>query len=433
MLMPEIIKKKRDGQELSKEEIYSVINGCTTGEIPDYQLSALMMAIYFSGMTKAETVAMTLAMRDSGDKADLSGISGFKADKHSTGGVGDKTTLIVAPIVAACGIKVAKMSGRGLGHTGGTVDKLESIPGFRTNISPRQLTDIVNKCGLSVTGQSGNLCPADKKLYALRDVTATVESIPLIASSIMSKKLADGADCILLDVKTGSGSFMKTEKEARLLAKTMVDIGNEAGTKTSALITNMDAPLGKMIGNSLEVQEAIEVLKGETDSDLYVVCRALAANMLMLAGCGDEKKCGKMADEAVASGTAFERLKMMVAEQGGDVAYVDNPSEFPSAKYSRDIQAPKDGYIFSMDSEAIGTAAVVLGAGRVRKEDAVNHAAGIRIEKKTGDYTKAGEVIATLYTDDESSLNDAQRRYLNAVQISSEKPEKIPMILGKIE
>ena len=325
------------------------------------------------------------------------------------------------------------MSGRGLGHTGGTVDKLESIPGFRTNISPRQLTDIVNKCGLSVTGQSGNLCPADKKLYALRDVTATVESIPLIASSIMSKKLADGADCILLDVKTGSGSFMKTEKEARLLAKTMVDIGNEAGTKTSALITNMDAPLGKMIGNSLEVQEAIEVLKGETDSDLYVVCRALAANMLMLAGCGDEKECGKMADEAVASGTAFERLKMMVAEQGGDVAYVDNPSEFPSAKYSRDIQAPKDGYIFSMDSEAIGTAAVVLGAGRVRKEDAVNHAAGIRIEKKTGDYTKAGEVIATLYTDDESSLNDAQRRYLNAVQISSEKPEKIPMILGKIE
>ena len=433
MLMPEIIKKKRDGQELSKEEIYSVINGCTTGEIPDYQLSALMMAIYFSGMTKAETVAMTLAMRDSGDKADLSGISGFKADKHSTGGVGDKTTLIVAPIVAACGIKVAKMSGRGLGHTGGTVDKLESIPGFRTNISPRQLIDIVNKCGLSVTGQSGNLCPADKKLYALRDVTATVESIPLIASSIMSKKLADGADCILLDVKTGSGSFMKTEKEARLLAKTMVDIGNEAGTKTSALITNMDAPLGKMIGNSLEVQEAIEVLKGKTDSDLYVVCRALAANMLMLAGCGDEKKCGKMADEAVASGTAFERLRMMVAEQGGDVAYVDNPSEFPSAKYSRDIQAPKDGYIFSMDSEAIGTAAVVLGAGRVRKEDAVNHAAGIRIEKKTGDYTKAGEVIATLYTDDESSLNDARRRYLNAVQISSEKPEKVPMILGKIE
>lgn len=431
--MPEIIKKKRDGQELSKEEIYSVINGCTTGEIPDYQLSALMMAIYFSGMTKAETVAMTLAMRDSGDKADLSGISGFKADKHSTGGVGDKTTLIVAPIVAACGIKVAKMSGRGLGHTGGTVDKLESIPGFRTNISPRQLTDIVNKCGLSVTGQSGNLCPADKKLYALRDVTATVESIPLIASSIMSKKLADGADCILLDVKTGSGSFMKTEKEARLLAKTMVDIGNEAGTKTSALITNMDAPLGKMIGNSLEVQEAIEVLKGKTDSDLYVVCRALAANMLMLAGCGDEKKCGKMADEAVASGTAFERLRMMVAEQGGDVAYVDNPSEFPSAKYSKDILAPKDGYIFSMDSEAIGTAAVVLGAGRVRKEDAVNHAAGIRIEKKTGDYTKAGEVIATLYTDDESSLGDAQRRYLNAVQISSEKPEKIPMILGKIE
>ena len=433
MLMPELIKKKRDGQELSKEEIYSVINGCTTGEIPDYQLSALMMAIYFSGMTKAETVAMTLAMRDSGDKADLSGISGFKADKHSTGGVGDKTTLIVAPIVAACGIKVAKMSGRGLGHTGGTVDKLESIPGFRTNISPRQLTDIVNKCGLSETGQSGNLCPADKKLYALRDVTATVESIPLIASSIMSKKLADGADCILLDVKTGSGSFMKTEKEARLLAKTMVDIGNEAGTKTSALITNMDAPLGKMIGNSLEVQEAIEVLKGKTDSDLYVVCRALAANMLMLAGCGDEKKCGKMADEAVTSGTAFERLRMMVAEQGGDVAYIDNSSEFPSAKYSKDILAPKDGYIFSMDSEAIGTAAVVLGAGRARKEDAVNHAAGIRIEKKTGDYTKAGEVIATLYTDDESSLGDAQRRYLNAVQISSEKPKELPMILGKIE
>lgn len=433
MYMPELIRKKRDGGELTAEEISYIINGCVSEEVPDYQLSAFAMAVFFRGMTKAETVALTLAMRDSGDKADLSGISGVKVDKHSTGGVGDKTTLIVAPIVAACGVKVAKMSGRGLGHTGGTVDKLEAIPGFQTSISPQKMRETVESCGLSVTGQSGNMCPADKKLYALRDVTATVDSIPLIASSIMSKKLADGSDCILLDVKTGSGSFMKTLDDSRLLARTMVDIGRRAGVKTAALITNMDAPLGKAVGNSLEVIESVDILKGNTSGDLWTVCRELSCRMLMLAGIGDREKCAELVDEAVSSGEALRRFEMMVKSQGGDVSYIENTSKFKKASFSREVYAPADGYITHMDSENIGLTAVLLGAGREKKEDNIDPAAGIVISAKTGDFVKRGELLATLFSNDEGRLDGAETRYLSAVSIGAQKPAAQPMILDYID
>jgi pyrimidine-nucleoside phosphorylase len=433
MYMPELIRKKRDGGELTAEEISYIINGCVSEEVPDYQLSAFAMAVFFRGMTKAETVALTLAMRDSGDKADLSGISGVKVDKHSTGGVGDKTTLIVAPIVAACGVKVAKMSGRGLGHTGGTVDKLEAIPGFQTSISPQKMRETVESCGLSVTGQSGNMCPADKKLYALRDVTATVDSIPLIASSIMSKKLADGSDCILLDVKTGSGSFMKTLDDSRLLARTMVDIGRRAGVKTAALITNMDAPLGKAVGNSLEVIESVDILKGNTSGDLWTVCRELSCRMLMLAGIGDREKCAELVDEAVNSGEALRRFEMMVESQGGDVSYIEDTSKFEKTSFSREVYAPADGYITHMDSENIGLTAVLLGAGREKKEDNIDPAAGIVISAKTGDFVKRGELLATLFSNDKSRLDGAETRYLSAVSIGAQKPAAQPMILDYID
>lgn len=433
MYMPELIRKKRDGGELTAEEISYIINGCVSEEVPDYQLSAFAMAVFFRGMTKAETVALTLAMRDSGDKADLSGISGVKVDKHSTGGVGDKTTLIVAPIVAACGVKVAKMSGRGLGHTGGTVDKLEAIPGFQTSISPQKMRETVESCGLSVTGQSGNMCPADKKLYALRDVTATVDSIPLIASSIMSKKLADGSDCILLDVKTGSGSFMKTLDDSRLLARTMVDIGRGAEVKTAALITNMDAPLGKAVGNSLEVIESVDILKGNISGDLWTVCRELSCRMLMLAGIGDREKCAELVDEAVSSGEALRRFEMMVKSQGGDVSYIENTSKFEKASFSREVFAPADGYITHMDSENIGLTVVLLGAGREKKEDNIDPAAGIVISAKTGDFVKRGELLATLFSNDKSRLDGAETRYLSAVSIGAQKPAAQPMILDYID
>lgn len=433
MYMPELIRKKRDGGELTAEEISYIINGCVSEEVPDYQLSAFAMAVFFRGMTKAETVALTLAMRDSGDKADLSGISGVKVDKHSTGGVGDKTTLIVAPIVAACGVKVAKISGRGLGHTGGTVDKLEAIPGFQTSISPQKMRETVESCGLSVTGQSGNMCPADKKLYALRDVTATVDSIPLIASSIMSKKLADGSDCILLDVKTGSGSFMKTLDDSRLLARTMVDIGRGAGVKTAALITNMDAPLGKAVGNSLEVIESVDILKGNIYGDLWIVCRELSCRMLMLAGVGDREKCAELVDEAVNSGEALRRFEMMVKSQGGDVSYIENTSKFEKASFSREVFAPADGYITHMDSENIGLTAVLLGAGREKKEDNIDPVAGIVISAKTGDFVKRGELLATLFSNDKSRLDGAETRYLSAVSIGAQKPAAQPMILDYID
>ena len=335
MRMFDVIAKKRDGETLSKEELQFVIDGYVSGQIPDYQMSALLMAIYLRGMTDQETAQLTDIMAHSGDMVDLSAIHGVKVDKHSTGGVGDKTTLVITPIVAACGVKIAKMSGRGLGHTGGTVDKMESVPGTRTSLDRQEFFDQVNRIGISVIGQSGNLAPADKKIYALRDVTATIGCVPLIASSIMSKKLAAGSDCILLDVKTGNGAFMKTLEGSIQLAQAMVAIGTHNGRKVAALITDMDTPLGYNIGNSLEVIESVEVLKGHGPADLTEVCYQLAANMLLLAGKGTLAECRKMAEEAVASGAAYEKLKQMFAAQGGDVSVLDDPDSFAKAKYSR--------------------------------------------------------------------------------------------------
>ena len=386
MQILDIITKKKLGQPLTREEITFFARGAADKTIPDYQLAALLMAIRLNGMTAQETTDLTLAMRDSGDVCDLSAIPGKKIDKHSTGGVGDTTTLILAPLVAACGVPVAKMSGRGLGHTGGTLDKLESIPGLSVEETEERFIRQVQEIGLAVIGQTAALAPADKTLYALRDVTSTVDSLPLIAASIMSKKLADGSDCILLDVKTGSGSFMKTLDDSRLLARTMVDIGRGADVRTAALITNMDSPLGSAVGNSLEVIESVEILKGKTSGDLWTVCRELSCRMLMLAGIGDKDECGRLVDEAVESGEALKRFEMMVKLQGGDVSYIEDTSKFRKASFSREVYAPADGYITHMDSEKIGLTAVLLGAGREKKDDDINHAAGIIIAAKTGDF-----------------------------------------------
>lgn len=428
MRMYDIIKKKRDGGTLTPQEIQYVIQGYVNETIPDYQMSALLMAIYFQGMEEEETVRMTMEVANSGEMMDLSAIEGIKADKHSTGGVGDKTTLIVAPIVASCGVKVAKMSGRGLGHTGGTVDKLESIPGFRTTLSKEEFIEVVNQVGVSVIGQSGNLTPADKKLYALRDVTATVDSIPLIAISIMSKKLAAGSDCILLDVKVGSGAFMKTVEEAEALAEEMVSIGTNAGKKTAAVVTNMDVPLGNYIGNSLEVIEAVDVLKGNGPEDLKDVCCTLATLMLYLAGKGDQKTCGKMVEEAITSGRAFRTLLAMVQAQGGDTAVLENTDLYEKAPYTYEVTAPSTGYITQMDTEQCGIASVMLGAGREVKDGPIDYSAGIRIEKKTGDYVEQGQVIACLYSSKQELFERAEQQWLQAITIGTEPPEKQPLI-----
>lgn len=428
MRMYDIIKKKRDGGTLTPQEIQYVIQGYVNETIPDYQMSALLMAIYFQGMEEEETVRMTMEVANSGEMMDLSAIEGIKADKHSTGGVGDKTTLIVAPIVASCGVKVAKMSGRGLGHTGGTVDKLESIPGFRTTLSKEEFIEVVNQVGVSVIGQSGNLTPADKKLYALRDVTATVDSIPLIAISIMSKKLAAGSDCILLDVKVGSGAFMKTVEEAEVLAEEMVSIGTNAGKKTAAVVTNMDVPLGNYIGNSLEVIEAVDVLKGNGPEDLKDVCCTLATLMLYLAGKGDQKTCGKMVEEAITSGRAFRTLLAMVQAQGGDTAVLENTDLYEKAPYTYEVTAPSTGYITQMDTEQCGIASVMLGAGREVKDGPIDYSAGIRIEKKTGDYVEQGQVIACLYSSKQELFERAEQQWLQAITIGTEPPEKQPLI-----
>ncbi len=433
MRITEIIRKKRDGFALSKEEIEFFINDYVDGSIPDYQISALLMAIYFNDMDDRETADLTLAMLNSGDKVDLSSINGVKVDKHSTGGVGDKTTLAVAPIAAACGVKIAKMSGRGLGHTGGTVDKLESIPGLRTAIDGKEFFDIVNKTGICVVGQSGNLCPADKKLYALRDVTETVDKIPLIASSIMSKKLASGSDKILLDVKVGSGAFMKTYADAEKLARAMVSIGNRAGKKTKALITDMDIPLGNSIGNSLEVIEAVNTLKGNGPEDFTEVCLELAANMIYLAGFGTLGECRQKAENAVSDGSALEKLAMMVEAQGGDKSYIYNTDRFKKANYERVITAPKDGYIHSMNAELCGTASVHLGAGREKKEDKIDFAAGIILHKKTGQFICKGEALATMYAENAEYFDTAGVELLSAYEISDEKPVIKEHILGSVE
>ena len=432
MRMYDLIAKKRDGGKLSQEEIAEMITGYVEGDIPDYQMSAMLMAIYFKGMDEKEILYLTQAMAESGDMVDLSSIEGIKVDKHSTGGVGDKTTLIVAPIVAALGVKVAKMSGRGLGHTGGTVDKLESIPGYRTDLNEEEFFGVVRKTGISVIGQSGNLTPADKKLYALRDVTATVESIPLIASSIMSKKLAAGSDCILLDVKTGSGAFMKSVEDSIRLAEEMVKLGENAGRRTLALITDMDTPLGNNIGNSLEVIEAVDTLKGQGPKDLTHEALHLAAGMLMLAGMGNEEECLKMARGAIDSGLALNKLKEMVAAQGGDVSVIEDTDNFRKAAYSYEVKADRDGYITAMDTEKCGIASVMLGAGRETLSSPINMAAGIVIQAKTGDKVEAGQTIASLYCDDEALFEKAAAKYREAVTIGDEYVKRNPLLYAKV-
>lgn len=428
MRMYDIIEKKRNGGELTDEEIRFFINGFTDGSIPDYQASALMMAVYFKCMTQRETVTLTEAMEKSGDTVDLSRFGSLSADKHSTGGVGDKTSLIVTPIVASLGAKVAKMSGRGLGHTGGTVDKLESIKGYKTTLTRDEFLKQVDEIGLALIGQSGNLTPADKKLYALRDVTATVDSIPLITSSIMSKKLAAGSHNIVLDVKCGSGAFMKTPEDAETLANEMVKIGKACSRNIAAVITDMDTPLGANIGNSLEVIEAVEVLKGNIDNDLKEVSVVLAGELISLVFGIDTDEAKKRVNEAIDSGKAYEKMKQWIACQGGDTACLEDYSLFPQASVKHEIIANTDGYISNMNTEKIGIASVVLGAGRASKEDSVDYSAGIVLGKKTGDYVKAGDVLATLYTNNKQSLEAARNMYLEALSFSDIKPEAKPLI-----
>ena len=432
MRMYDLISKKRNGGALNKEEMTHLIEGYVKGEIPDYQMSAFLMAVYFQGMTKEETAIMTDLVAKSGDVVDLSPIEGIKVDKHSTGGVGDKTTLIVAPLAAACGVKVAKMSGRGLGHTGGTVDKLESIPGMRVSIEREEFFDIVKQTGICVIGQSGNLTPADKKLYALRDVTATVESIPLIAVSIMGKKLAAGSDCILLDVKTGSGAFMNSVEDSLALAQEMVSIGESAGKKTVALITNMDIPLGNNIGNSLEVIEAVETLKNQGPEDLTQVCLELAANMLYLAGQGDMETCYTKVKEALESGAALQKLIDMVEAQGGDSSVIKDVSKFENASIVREVISSYDGYIAFMDTKECGIASCILGAGRETKEDSIDYSAGIILKKKTGDRIAKGDVLAILYGNKEEKMKPAEEQFLKALRIEEKEPEAEKLIYARV-
>ena len=427
MNMYEIITKKKQGRRLSEEEIRATVLGYTEGNIPDYQISALLMAICLKGMDEDETRALTVAIAESGAQIDLSEFGELTVDKHSTGGVGDKTTLIVAPIAAALGCKVAKMSGRGLGHTGGTVDKLESFPGYRTELPSEEFFAQVRDIGIAVVGQSGGLAPADKKLYALRDVTATVDSIPLITSSIMGKKLASGSGSIVLDVKCGSGSFMKTAEEARALAKSMTDIGRAAGRRVSAVITNMDLPLGYAVGNSLEVIEAIEVLSGRGPADLRQVCVTLASEMVSLCLGYTEKEARAAVEECIKSGAAKAKLCEWIAAQGGDERLVRDPSGFPTAKFSREVIAPVDGFVTRMNAEQIGHSSVKLGAGRVKKGDAIDHSAGIILCKKTGDRVARGEVLAVLYTNGAKTLDEAEAALLRAYELGAEKPE--PQVL----
>ena len=432
MRMYDVIQKKRDGNELTKEEIAFLIQGYVDGSIPDYQMAAFLMAVYYKGMTEKETHFMTMEVAHSGDMVDLSAIEGIKVDKHSTGGVGDKTTLIVAPIAAACGVKVAKMSGRGLGHTGGTVDKLESIPGYQTTLSREDFFRVVNETGLSVIGQSGNLAPADKKMYALRDVTATVDSIPLIAVSIMSKKLAAGSDCILLDVKTGSGAFMKTLEDSIALAAEMVNIGENAGRRTMALITDMDTPLGEAIGNSLEVKEAVATLKGNGPEDLTEVCLHLAANMMVLAGLGDTEECMAKAKKSIEDGSALQKLIDMVEAQGGNGDVIRDTALFEEAKCAYKVLATEDGAIQSMDTEKCGIASVMLGAGRETKNSPVDLSAGILLHKKTGDVVKKGDVLATMYAAKEELFASAEKKYRSAITIGKEPVKRASLIFAKV-
>lgn len=430
MRMVDIIRKKREGFPLSDEELRFFVQGYTKGSIPDYQASALLMAICLKGMDDREIASLTMEMASSGDSLDLSAIKGLKVDKHSTGGVGDKTTLVVAPIVAACGVPAAKMSGRGLGYTGGTIDKLESIPGYRVDLSEKELIEQVNRIDIGLIGSSKNLAPADKRIYALRDATSTVESIPLIASSIMSKKLCSGCNCILLDVKVGSGAFMKTLPEAQKLAETMVAIGRRAGKKTVALITDMDTPLGLAVGNSLELQEAVEILKGQGDPALTSLCLELSAWMLFLADQGYLEQCRVMAQKALTSGAALQKFRRLIETQGGNPGVIDDPSLLPQALHRREIKALREGYFARMDAQSCGVAASILGAGRERKEDAIDYGAGIRFRRKVGDLLQKGDVIATLYTNRPETFKDAEEIFRAGLKIAKIPPQKQPMILG---
>ena len=428
MRMYDIIEKKRDGFELSKQEIKFFIDGYTKGEIPDYQASALCMAIYFRGMSEAETVTLTECMAKSGDTLDLSQFGDLTVDKHSTGGVGDKTTLIVAPIAACLGGVVTKMSGRGLGHTGGTVDKLEAIPGYRTSLSEEEFISQSRRINIAVIGQTGNLTPADKKLYALRDVTATVNSIPLITASIMSKKLAAGSKNIVLDVKYGSGAFMKTTDDAEILAENMVNIGRGCGRNVTAVLTNMNVPLGDNIGNALEVKEAIKILKGEQKDELYEVCVALASEMVALFKNIPSDEAKKLVVGAIDGGAALAKMKEWFAAQGGDARCVDDETYLPSATVIYPVLSQTDGYITKTDAQLIGASAMILGAGRESKEDVIDPSAGIVLCKKPGDKVRKGEVLCHLHTCDVSKIKEAEAVFLSAVKFGDTKPEKQPLI-----
>ena len=433
MRMYDIIMKKRNGFPLTKEEIYYFVDGFTNGTIPDYQASALLMAIYFQHMNYEETLNLTMAMADSGEHLDLSGISGIKADKHSTGGVGDKTTLVLAPMVAAVGVKTAKMSGRGLGHTGGTIDKLESFPGFSTTLSQEQFVKNVNDIGLAVTGQTGNITPADKKIYALRDVTGTVDNISLIASSIMSKKLAAGADVIVLDVKTGNGAFMKNIKDATELAKTLVDIGNGAGKKTYAVISEMNEPLGCAIGNSLEVIEAIDTLKGNGPRDLYNLCIELGS--LMVAASDQNislEQAKQILKKTIEDGSAYRKFKEFIESQGGNPSDVDNCHDLIKVNQVLDIKSFQSGYIAGIQTENIGNAVMMLGGGRQKKGDSIDHSVGVIIKKKVGEQVKEGESLATVYINNTDNLDTALDLIKSSFEFSEDIIKEPELIKGII-
>ncbi|WP_163579518.1 pyrimidine-nucleoside phosphorylase [Gracilibacillus saliphilus] len=428
MRMVDLIAKKRDGESLSKDEIEFMIAGYTNGETPDYQMSAMAMALYFQGMTTEERVDLTMAMVESGDQVDLSDIEGVKVDKHSTGGVGDTTTLILAPLVASVGVPVAKMSGRGLGHTGGTIDKLESIKGFQVELTAEKFNQLVNQQKVAVVGQSGNLTPADKKLYSLRDVTATVNSIPLIASSIMSKKIASGADAIVLDVKTGSGAFMKNLDDAKELAKAMVDIGNGAGRETIAVISDMNQPLGHAVGNALEIKEAIDTLQGNGPEDLYELCLTLGSQMVYLAKQADSiAEAREKLEEAVDSGRALEKFKTFVSSQGGDASVVDDPSKLPQAKYVIDVKATHAGFVSEIVADEIGIAASMLGAGRLTKDSKIDLAVGVALQKKIGDQVSEGETLVKVYSNQEN-IKEVEEKIIEAYTIKAENTTKHSLI-----
>ncbi|ANU19590.1 pyrimidine-nucleoside phosphorylase [Planococcus plakortidis] len=432
MRMVDLIEKKRDGHELSTEEIRFIVSGYTNGEIADYQMSSFLMAVFFQDMSERERADLTMAMAESGDQIDLSAIDGIKVDKHSTGGVGDTTTLVLGPLVAACGVPVAKMSGRGLGHTGGTIDKLEAIDGFHVELSTEDFIRQVNEHKLAVIGQSGNLTPADKKMYSLRDVTATVNSIPLIASSIMSKKIAAGADAIVLDVKTGEGAFMKTEEDAKKLAHAMVGIGNATGRKTMAIISDMSQPLGFAIGNALEVKEAIETLQGKGPEDLTELCLVLGSQMVVVGGKAETlEEARAMLEGAIRDGSALQAFRQLIEDQGGNPAVVDDLSLLPQAEFVTELPAKQDGYISFMEADEIGTAAMVLGAGRATKDSTIDLSVGLVLHKKVGDFVKKGEALATIYSNTQD-LAECQEMLYNSIEYSNEPVEPIQLVSALI-